>query len=63
MALTRKDLQIINAALAYYQSEIDDEDGSMAEFHKESFGNPVKTVEATRNRVFKEMAKREGSCV
>lgn len=63
MALTSKDLQIINRALAFYEAEVDDRDGNfMAESHKEHFGNPKKTIEATRNRVFKEINKREGVC-
>ena len=56
MALTTKDLQIINKALAFYQAEVDDLDGNLeAESHKQMFGNPKKTIEATRNRVFKEI--------
>jgi hypothetical protein len=53
MALTSKDLQIINKALAFYQ----------AESHKQMFGNPKKTIEATRLRVHKEINKRERTCV
>lgn len=64
MALTIKDLQIINRALAMYESEVFDIEGNIvAEGHKQMFGNPKKTIEATRSRVFKEMAKREGTCV
>jgi hypothetical protein len=64
MALTIKDLQIINMALALYEAEAGDIDGNLvAEGHKQLFGNPKKTIEATRNRVFKEMAKREGTCI
>lgn len=63
MALTSKDLHIINQALAYYQAEVDDIPGNlMAENHKRDFGNPVKTIEATRNRVWKELNKRERTC-
>lgn len=64
MALTIKDLQIINKALAFYQAEVNDLDDNLeAKSHKQMFGNPKKTIEATRNRVFKEMTKREGTCV
>jgi len=63
MALTTKDLQIINRALAYYEAEVDDLDGNfMAESHKQHFGNPKKTIEATRARVWKEINKRERTC-
>jgi hypothetical protein len=64
MALTSKDLQIINRALAMYESEVFDIDGNIvAEGHKQMFGNPKKTIEATRNRVWKEINKRERTCV
>jgi hypothetical protein len=64
MALTSKDLQIINRALALYESEVFDMDGNLlAEGHKQMFGNPKKTIDATRNRVFKELNKRERTCV
>jgi hypothetical protein len=63
MALTSKDLQIINRALALYESEVFDMDGNLlAEGHKQMFGNPKKTIDATRNRVFKELNKRERTC-
>ena len=63
MALTSKDLQIINRALALYESEVFDLDGNLlAEGHKKMFGNPKKTIDATRNRVFKELNKRERTC-
>jgi hypothetical protein len=63
MALTNKDLQIINRALALYESEVFDIDGNLlAEGHKQMFGNPKKTIDATRNRVFKELNKRERTC-
>jgi hypothetical protein len=63
MALTSKDLQIINRALALYESEVFDLDGNLlAEGHKQMFGNPKKTIDATRNRVFKELNKRERTC-
>ena len=64
MALTSKDLQIINRALAMYEAEVNDRDGNLvAEGHKQMFGNPQKTIEATRNRVWKEINKRERTCV
>lgn len=63
MALTIKDLQIINIALAHYQSEVEDIPGNItAEYHKNVFGNPTKTIEGTRNRVFIEINKRERTC-
>ena len=63
MALTAKDLKIINSALAFFQAEMEQENpGPMWEIHKEEFGDPLKTIEATRNRVYKEMAKKE-ACV
>jgi hypothetical protein len=63
MALTSKDLQIINRALALYESEVFDiENNLLAEGHKQMFGNPKKTIDATRNRVFKELNKRERTC-
>jgi hypothetical protein len=66
MALTIKDLQIINQALAQYQALLDDgysdETGKPNNFaydhHLKEFGNIEKTVTATRNRVWKEMQKR-----
>jgi hypothetical protein len=70
MALTSKDLEIINQALAQYEATLEDGyDEEMGrpnnpayDFHKKHFGNPVKTVEATRNRVWKEINKRERTC-
>jgi hypothetical protein len=60
MALTSKDLQIINRALALYEAEVNDRKGNLvAEGHKAMFGNPKKTIDATRNRVWKELNKRE----
>lgn len=59
MALTIKDLKIINTALAFYESEIDVKQTLMWEYHAEVFGNPLKTLEATRNRVHKEISKKE----
>jgi hypothetical protein len=71
MALTSKDLQIINQALAQYQATLDDgyddELGRPNNFaydhHKKEFGDPLRTVEATRIRVIKEINKRERTCV
>jgi hypothetical protein len=71
MALTSKDLEIINQALAQYEATLEDGyDEEMGrpnnpayDYHKKHFGNPVKTVEATRQRVFKEINKRERTCV
>jgi hypothetical protein len=70
MALTSKDLQIINQALAQYEAMLEDgydeetgkPNNSAYDYHKEQFGNPVKTVEATRLRVHKEINKRERTC-
>jgi hypothetical protein len=70
MALTSKDLQIINQALAQYEATLDDgydeETGKPNNFaydhHKKEFGDPVKTVLATRQRVLKELNKRERTC-
>jgi hypothetical protein len=67
MALTIKDLQIINQALAQYQAMLEDgydeETGKPDNFayghHLKEFGNVEKTVTATRNRVWKEMQKRK----
>lgn len=61
MALTSKDLHIINTALAFYQAEIDTENTQdlLYQSHKTNYGDPVKTIEATRLRIFKEMAKKE----
>jgi hypothetical protein len=65
--LTKKDLEIINAALAQYEAMMDegydDELGhgtsEAYEFHKEDFGNPEKTINATRARVLAELHKRK----
>jgi len=67
--LTKKDLEIINAALAQYQSMMDDGyDDELGHgtspvylFHKEDFGNPEKTIAATRARVYQEIAKRKAA--
>jgi hypothetical protein len=65
--LTKKDLEIINAALAQYEAMMDDgyddELGNGTSFaylsHKQDFGNPEKTIAATRARVYQEIAKRK----
>jgi hypothetical protein len=63
MALTTKDLQIINIALAAYEAEVHDIPGNIvAEYHKNVFGNPTKTIEATRKRVIQAINKRERTC-
>lgn len=64
--ITTKDLQIINQALAQYQALIedgyDDETGKpnnhVYDYHKQEYGNPEKTVEATRQRIHKLLEKR-----
>ena len=71
MALSTKDLQIISQALAQYEATLEDgydeETGKpnnpAYDYHKKQFGNPVKTVEATRIRVWNEINKRERTCV
>ena len=66
--LTKKDLQIINQALAQYQASMDDGYDEFADHavgnpiydnHKENYGNPEKTINATRCRVLQEIAKRK----
>lgn len=63
--ITKKDWQIINAALAYYDSELvgsDDEECTrmnfLAQNHKETFGDIDKTMHATRVRVTRLMQKK-----
>ena len=64
--ITTKDLEIINTALAQYQALLedgyDDETGKpdnlAYDYHKEKYGNPEKTVEATRLRIHKMLEKR-----
>jgi len=68
--ITTKDLQIINTALAQYQALLDDgyndetgkPDNFAYDYHKQEYGNPEKTVEATRERIHKLLAKRKGIC-
>lgn len=58
--ITKKDWQIINAALALYQAEVGgNEDSCLWDIHKEDYGNPEKTIEATRERVHQLMATKE----
>lgn len=62
--LTTKDLLILNDALAQYQALLEDGPGSgVWDYHKETYGDPIKTVEATRNRVHNFIIKRTGTCV
>jgi hypothetical protein len=65
--LTKKDLEIINQALAQYEALMDDGYDEFANHavgnpiydnHKKTFGNPEKTINATRGRIFQEIAKR-----
>ena len=64
--ITTKDLQIINTALAQYQALLDDgyddetgkPDNHAYNSHKQKFGNPEKTVEATRQRIHKLLEKK-----
>ena len=63
--ITKKDWQIINSALAYYDSELvgsDDEECTrlnfLAQSHKETYGDIDKTMNATRRRVQELMLKK-----
>jgi len=57
--ITKKDWQIINCALALYEAEVlENEDSAMFDFHKEDFGDPEKTIDATRLRVTRLMLKK-----
>ena len=64
--ITTKDLQIINTALAQYEALLDDgyddetgkPDNLAYEYHKQEYGNPEKTVEATRQRIHKLLEKK-----
>lgn len=62
--ITTKDLQIINDALAQYQALILEEvPGNLArDLHEARYGEPEKTILATRNRVYKLLLKRERTC-
>lgn len=58
--ITKKDWRLINAALAFYQAEMTgNEDSVLWDIHKEDYGNPEKTIEATRERVQQLMATKE----
>lgn len=61
MRLTIKDLHIINSALAYFEMEMQHQEKGdvMWDLHQQEFGNPIKTLQATRERVFKEIEKKE----
>jgi hypothetical protein len=59
--LTKKDLEIINQALAQYEALCEEIDGGAFEHHKQNYGNPEKTINATRGRVFQEIAKRKAT--
>jgi hypothetical protein len=57
--ITSKDWQIINEALALYEAELLSSEGSLGwDNHKERYGNPEKTIDATRMRVTKIMIKK-----
>lgn len=63
--ITKKDWQIINAALAFYESNMegsDDEECTrlnfLAQSHKETYGDIDKTMNATRRRVQELMLKK-----
>lgn len=57
--ITKKDWQIINSALALYEAELLGSEGSVGwDNHKELFGNPEKTIDATRTRVTQLMLKK-----
>lgn len=63
--ITKKDWQIINSALAFYESNMegsDDEECTrlnfLAQSHKENFGDIDKTLNATRARVVRLMLKK-----
>jgi len=56
--ITTKDLKIINEALAQYQALLEGDDWVFNQ-HKDEYGNPVKTVQATQIRVLNEIQKRE----
>ena len=57
--ITKKDWQIINEALALYEAEILGSEGSCGwDNHKQRYGNPEKTIDATRLRVTQVMLKK-----
>ena len=59
--LTKKDLEIINEALAQYEAFCEEEDGYAVNNHKQIYGNPEKTINATRGRVLAELHKRKAA--
>jgi len=59
--LTKKDLEIINQALAQYEALCEEDYGYAAINHKQFYGNPEKTIAATRARVHQEIAKRKAA--
>ena len=62
--ITAKDLLIINEALAYYESGLEDGGenpdivNALLENHKENYGDPDKTMNATRRRVHQMIQKK-----
>ena len=57
--ITKKDWQIINAALSVYEAEIVENPDTIGfDIHKEEFGDPEKTIGATRIRVSRLMLKK-----
>jgi hypothetical protein len=64
--ITKKDLQIINMALAQYEGLLEDcthkETGvcsnQACEQHKARYGEPLRSLEFTRIRIHSEIAKR-----
>jgi len=57
--ITKKDWQIINEALSLYEAEIlGSEESCGWNNHKERYGNPEKTIDATRLRVTQLMLKK-----
>ena len=61
MALTSKDLHIIKQALDHYYQDMEGND-FLPGYHKKLFGNPDKTIKATRQRVQQMIEKRERTC-
>mgnify|MGYP006266571127 CR=1 FL=1 len=61
--ITAKDLRIILVALNDYQMHagFDNYDNSTANYHREKFGNPEKTIHPVIDRVYAELVKREQS--
>jgi len=61
MAITKKDLRLINEALAYFQNAIIFTDPEESYFFKslnKDYGDIKKQIINTRNRIFAEMDKR-----